>query len=539
MYKLLIVEDEEIIRKVLPVIIDWNSIGIEVVGTAKNGIEALKFIKENRVDLTLTDIRMPVMNGLELARELKKVYPQIKTILLSAYSEFDYARKGIEYGVYGYLLKSSDEDEIKDYFLSLIDILGREELLDREKVEILEEENHWVQREDFFRSVIEGSYGSEKEIACEGYKYKIKLSATATDCLIILIQIDNYGILTSKVCAKGISQIRKLILQQLLQRVEWQNKGFVINTREMMAIIWTSSDRNFNEYIHEIYKAIEDELELLKIPYQVSMSWGVGELVKNLLLLPKSYSSALNALEHRLYMGGGRIIFSCDLHQDHSKILSLNQVDMYVSELEYIVQKSASYEIITFFEDIKVTLIESKIIDKAYIDMFALKLIIALSDSAGSMGVKSELIITKTEHLMKTIGKYETITSMFEQLKTFVVELTNAMEDKGDDHTKRIIGKALAYIRQNYASHISLADVASHVNVHPVYLSRLFRQELNQTFIYKLKEVRIEKAKSLLKDIDLKVYEISTAVGYKKPRYFSEIFKEITGLTPLEYREKY
>jgi two-component system sensor histidine kinase YesM len=257
MYRLLFVEDEDIIRKVFPNIIDWASAGIEISGTARNGQEALKLLETDKVDIVLTDIRMPVMNGLELADRIKRRYPAIKTILLTAYSEFEYARKGIEYGVYGYLLKSIGEEEVTAYFRDLKDTLYRER------------------------------------------------------------------------------------------------------------------------------------------PQE----------------LPEAGKAAVPG------------------HQDD-------------------------------------------------------------------------------------------------------------IPDRIMGHTKKIIDKVVKYLYDNYSRDISLDEAAAYVNVHPVHLSRLFRQELNQTFKYVLTAIRIEKARELLAASNLKVYEVSQAVGYKKPRYFSELFKGVTGLTPLEYREK-
>ena len=126
MYKVVLVEDEEIFRKVLPEIIDWKALGFEIVKIVENGRKALEYLQEEQVDVILTDIRMPVLNGLDLAMEVKNRYPMTKIILLSAFNEFDYARKGIDCGVYGYILKSEGEEEIERYFRNLKKTLDSE-----------------------------------------------------------------------------------------------------------------------------------------------------------------------------------------------------------------------------------------------------------------------------------------------------------------------------------------------------------------------------------------------------------------------------
>jgi YesN/AraC family two-component response regulator len=126
MYKLLIVDDEEIIRNGLAAAVDWQAAGFEVAATAGNGAEALECLRQCAMDVVLTDIRMPIMDGLELSANIKARYPRIKTILLSAYGEFEYAVKAIESSVFGYLLKSDDEEELEIYFRNIKELLDME-----------------------------------------------------------------------------------------------------------------------------------------------------------------------------------------------------------------------------------------------------------------------------------------------------------------------------------------------------------------------------------------------------------------------------
>jgi YesN/AraC family two-component response regulator len=126
LFSILIAEDEEVFRRVLPLIIDWASLGFRIAGTAENGQAALEFCERERVDVVLTDIRMPVLNGIELAMELRLRSPATKVVLLSAFEDFRYARMGIECGVHGYILKSEGEEEIERYFSKLRPVLDAE-----------------------------------------------------------------------------------------------------------------------------------------------------------------------------------------------------------------------------------------------------------------------------------------------------------------------------------------------------------------------------------------------------------------------------
>ncbi|MNV77781.1 Arabinose operon regulatory protein [compost metagenome] len=164
---------------------------------------------------------------------------------------------------------------------------------------------------------------------------------------------------------------------------------------------------------------------------------------------------------------------------------------------------------------------------------------LALFNALGEMGKKSDLFAERTNAIMKEMGYCATIVMIFKKLEVFIVEAFELINEENTVKNRRIVDEALAYIKKNYAEQISLEELARYVNVHPVHLSRLFSKDLGNTFKYLLTEARMEEAKRLLKDINYKVYEISTMVGYEKPRYFSELFRNVTGLTPLEYREKY
>ncbi len=537
MYRLLIVEDEEIIRKALPIIFDWESIGIKVAGTAANGVEALKFLERESVDIVLTDIRMPVMNGLELACEIKSKYPRMKTILLSAYDEFEYARKGIEYGVYGYLLKSSDEDEIKKYFIKLKENLDKELMLDSVGYAASDGSNFWMKREEFIKSILKGDVSKNKdEIIREGRKYKMRLAASGYN--VILVQIDELEILADVVGEQGIRHIRKMLAEQLLDNVEWQNYGFVSNLDDIMCIIWTSSVSDFRGCLDKLFSDIGDELSLYDIERKIDMTWSVGSQQHDILSLPESYADAKRALQYKIYLGGGRIIYSQDFSRDKCNELTLEKIDEFAGQVIFLLDNHQIQRVLGLLDEIEEYLVSNKVRNKEKINVLLMKIMVALSDMAGKVNLYSRHLVEKAGYLMRTISRYETIYAAFEQLKVFAAELAEAAGEKYPSHAMRIVDKAMDYILNNYKENITLEDVAKYVNVHPVHLSRLFKQELDKNFKHIITEIRVAKAKELLKNPSLKVYEIAQAVGYRKPRYFSDLFKEFTGITPLEYRGK-
>src|SRR6056297_635436 len=157
MYRILIVDDEEMIRQGLTQIIDWKEIGFEIAGTARNGSKAIDIILKEPINVVILDIKMPKMNGLEVSRYLYENFPSIKIIILSGYAEFEYAQKTINYNVFSYLLKPSRKDTIKELFLRLKDEM------DNERVESnLQSKGEYLEIKNLFCNLI-GKTGSENE----------------------------------------------------------------------------------------------------------------------------------------------------------------------------------------------------------------------------------------------------------------------------------------------------------------------------------------------------------------------------------------
>jgi len=216
-----------------------------------------------------------------------------------------------------------------------------------------------------------------------------------------------------------------------------------------------------------------------------------------------------------------------DEEKSAAKILSL--------VLELNTEKIAEY-----LQFIRKSFTDCSITDISAVTDFVAKVALTVINEIRKMRVNADdELLRKSSCLIKTVGLCDTIGSALRQLELFLNEVVVLLSGNLEQNSK-IIEEALLYIHSNYSKQILLEDVASHVNLHPVYLSRLFKSETGKTFKRILTEIRIDKAKELLVGtLDSKVYEISEMIGYEKPRYFSSLFKTMTGLTPLEYREKY
>lgn len=533
MYRLLIVEDEEIFRNVLPLIVDWNSIGFEVAGIVENGHKALEILEKVQPDVILTDIRMPVLNGLELAMEVKTRYPGIKVVLLSAFNEFDYARKGIDCGVYGYILKSDGEDEIEDYFAKL------KKVLDEENLRNMAGDEMWRQREVLLKSILEDRTGSG-EANLEKAR-KLGITPYTSGLRIALFQLDEYKYISFRSGVNRAQSINRLIRSYLYKNVEIQNMGIVIGMDDMVCVLWSIPEKAYLQNAVEVFDGLKEELGMLdrNDDEYITVSCAAGSKVLNLQELPGVYHDAREALFYRTHTNGNCIINFDSLPCNSSGVLTFTEETRLLKEIMPVIHGGSTEKILDYLGKLENSFIAAKYTDINIISGFASRLILAIIGDMGKMGVKSDAFFTKSNYIVKELGYCGTTGLVFRKLEGFIIEAFVLLNGENNVQSRKIVDEAVSYIRKNYATQLSLDKTAKHVNVHPVHLSRLFSKDLGETFKRVLMETRIEEAKRLLKDINYRVYEISSLVGYEKPRYFSELFRSMTGLTPLEYREKF
>ena len=540
MFQLLIVEDEELLRKSMCVMIDWENIGIHVAGAVENGVKALEFLQGQSVDIVMTDIRMPAMDGLELACEIQSRYPEIKTVLCSAYNEFAFARKGIEYGVYGYLLKSQDEEEIEDYFDAMCRRLRKEQAYrvspgggEKNALEL------WKTRELFMRELMRPASVNTDFERLRREADRCRMQLDGYPLIAVQILIDDREFLRDELGQDGVGQLEKALDETLLSEVEWKDRGYLLKLADKRIILWNDVEQGFEERLLELKGVLTDELNAFEAKRQVSVTMALGIPVSSIENLGASFRASADALKCRCYLGCGKMIDGRRVKYEE-RTASPADSARWLQQAEKCCGRLDPQKLGELLEEIKEEWISRKITDLHAAEAFCMKLMSLLSDGVRRGGGQNSRLLSRCGEGIHSIAKLDSVGGMFDCLSETCQEvlLSGTEETLDTKQPKKLVQKALEFMRKNYASELSLERTAAFVNVHPVHLSRLFRQETGQTFKEILTQLRIDAAKELLNDLDLRIYEISEMVGYQKPRYFSELFKEITGMTPLEYRER-
>ena len=542
-YKLLIIEDEYEIRNGLINQIDWEEIGFEIAGEAKNGREALDMISSLTPDAIITDIRMPVMDGIELMRRLRESNSKIRIVILSGYKEFEYAKKSIQYGAFGYILKPTRDEEIYDIFKSLKNKLDNDYNIDSEYESYRNKAKVGLTaiKSILIRKLFENNYKEYEKESILGNLIENGMN------------VDNYtGIIT---CAinngrDGIDEevFRNKFYEGILRsntadvNVEISDL-FVAGESSILCFIISSKMPVSRYESINIAEKIKENLEHFIsdiVPQTCCFSVGIGNFYKDIFNIHESYLQSKRALDLKFFLGLGKIAHIDDC-SNFQRIYSTE--DSAETEDEYgLISVIADNIIGLKYEHLKESIsnylnyIRKKTQEPEQIYINTIEMIIILNSRFFEKGISIDKILVENVHT----DIHEIIsTGTFNDLRSYLfdtaVNIANHIEGKIVDDDM-LISQAKRFVNEHYGERITLEDVARFVSMSPTYFSSKFKRKTGQPFIKYLTSVRIEKAKILLIRPNAMIKEVAMDVGFNDIRHFSKIFKKVEGTIPSEYK---
>lgn len=535
--KVFLVEDEYIVREGIKNNIDWEKNGYDFCGEASDGELAFPMISEKRPDIVITDIRMPFMDGIELSRMIKEEYPEIKIIILSGHEEFEYAKAAIQIGVEEYLLKPINGDEL----LQVVNRVAQKIREENESRETLQEgegdENFEYAKRQLLSSLIDDN-ASLSDAMEQGKKIHLNLMAQCYNIMMLKLQRKNKE--------QGFSQ-RILELYKTMEDTLKEQDGQSImfdRAPEGKVILFMGSGeeeirRNMDVFAGQ-FREILPEYE------DVTYFGSVGVPVMRLRELGESYEAASHGFSYRFLTEPNQIVdnhtvfdqtrnekkFSCSIGSVDIQNLDKQKIESFL--------KGGEMDEIHFFveEYMKNTGDAGKnsMIFRQYIvmDMFfaASHFLTQITDGREQLGEPFE----SPEQMQKIVSDLEATVVYIKELFTKVMQVRDAQTT---EHNSDVVENAKKYISENYHDEeLTLNTVAHEVNVSPNHLSAMFSQKTGQTFVKYLTDVRMHRAKELLKCTSKRSNEICEEVGYRDPHYFSHLFKKNVGCSPIQYRER-
>lgn len=531
MKKILIADDEFLVRLGLKTTIDWQEHGYMIVGEAKNGKEALDLFEEFDPDILLTDIRMPLMDGLELIQAVKQRKKSLKSVILTHYDDFSYAQEAIKLGASQYILKS---DLVAENLLNILSKLSAE--IDAENKKTDEKPN---QTEDDLTSDYKLGEELLKKLADEGFKSNEAFLQYFRRCEGIF-KYDYYIIFTGQIedtNNKGfdkdeehfVKTVKNMLNQLLDSRSTWHCN--YINKGQVTCLINTSIEEDSDKLLQYLLNFAVLFKHSLKQFLEADISIGfsvISNLRQEMMTLLKQ---SRIAGKYCFFEPSGITVFdytmleetdvcpriNLDILRNYIKTLQTENINIYINS---VFDKLAGLKQIGYVRDV-------------FIDFISFARIIS-----------AELNLEKGGALNETKFSYTVFDKLnsFEAVKKYVLDIYYTLSEYSSgnkpDGYSYLIRKCIEFIKNNYQKNVTLSEAALAVDVSNSYLSLLFKQETGINFSNYITNYRIEEAKKLLASTNLKIYEIANKVGFESPYYFSKVFKDIMGCTCKDFKNR-
>ena len=534
---MLIVDDEEMTRQGLVRLLAGSQLGLEVVGEADDGATALPLLEKLRPDILFTDVKMARMDGLALAKHARERYPDLEIVFLSGYSEVDYVRSAMRVGAFDYILKPVNFEELEQCFHRVIQRL-EEKRRSRENMQKLQDWIHAelpVMQERFLLSVLKGQAPSGERLQAQLEKLQLPKDRPFSTAAMILDPDE--GALDSCKAFRNDWPLLSVALKNICNEiVQEQFQGLSIDdpfaSKRLVLVLFLYEEGDPSEALMRLGEQIK---AVVKKYLELRVSLGVGSVVDSLQRLKESYTLASQALKHRLYLGGEMVIpYNLSLAPEgdpsEEKLTSGSLRSLLLEEDEgkwkAWVDEQFSHLVrlrstdITFYRNV---------ISRYIFEVYG---VLREQMGEGEEGTLSQ------QSILDQLFHSETLEQMRELLLQYGSNVRDLIRLKNDSATIGMIQQVQKTIRERYSENLTINELAAQVYLTPTYLCLLFRQVTGTTINRYLTNVRMEKAKELLMDLSNKLYDVSYAVGYMNPSYFSRQFKKYVGCLPSEYRNR-
>ena len=530
-YSVLLVDDEEDIIQIIMKKLDWESMGLTIIGHAANGVEALEMAEELTPDIVMTDIKMPYMDGLTLCRKLKELSRTIRVIIFSGFDEFEYAKEAIKMEAEEYLLKPVNAVELKEVFERVKKDLDQEraEKRDTEKLKSYYMESLPVLQESFYMALLEGRIAPEQigrymdsyQVQLQGPYYVVAVLHISQQSLEEESRMDPF--------LQAVS-VRKFAEEQVEDR--WRSR-VVIYLGDIIMISQMHDREEMLEYTNEMDRLCR----MAKKVCNARITAGIGYLCDNLEQLPLSYQGAKQAVSYRVLYGNTRAISISEVEPaEHAE---LNWEDVYSTYIQQIMKKvrigeqdgleKAISQFTEWLSGEQISMQKYRIV--------MMELVAELFRFTASHNLNPENVFGGNGDVYSQVLQMESAEVLDRWLRRVCTNLQNAVMNERQDSTKFFVKNAEEYVKEHFADQdLGVDEVCRKLNVSAAYFSTIFKKETGKTFVRYLTDYRMEKAVNMLMTGNEKTYVIAEKVGYAEPNYFSYVFKKQFGMSPSKYK---
>ena len=534
-HNILIVDDEQLILQGLRARIEYLGIDVDEIFEAENGLMALRLQEEHPIDVVITDIRMPDMDGLELIQEMQKKNNQIKFVVLSGYAEFSYAETAIRLGVKAYLLKPVSNDDLKAAFdkaykemeqtASVRQEVQMKKRMDREK-QVYQQEKAL---NALFSSQEAGAVTREQLCKLCGYDEKMWAGGAESVLYLAILHINKESFEHQRFRPVDHELVRFMI-RNIFEEIQAPCEKLLVNslsdTRQMYGIFIGDDKKKLRMEVERIYLRMRSVLEKKMGIY---LTIGVSRCRSQ--LEGKETSEARQALKQRIIYGKANIYFYEDIRilgEQEFPVSQLHLLEQYIEHNEIFKVKNLVQEI--FSEELV------KKYGSAYLRIMWIRILNLLLHHYERRG-RNAAEIEKMLQNYNLLDRIQSLQEIRQKIIEMVMECVST-ESVADANARSKIQMAIGYIQEHFAENLTVNVLAEHYGMSPNYFSSMFKKEMSRSAVNYITELRINQARELLYHSELSVVDISKKVGYEDSQYFFRVFKKYLGMTPLQYREE-
>lgn len=499
-YQIVIVDDDDVVRNGLAEIVDWKRCGFQVAAVLKDGLEAITYLEEHQVDVVLSDIRMTFVSGLSLAKHIYEKQIPVKVLLISGHQEFELAKEALRYNVQDYLLKPTDLDEVYRVFNALKEQLDQER---SEKNRIAQDKEMWSHMMQYLKDrylphLLFDTFADEEELIRQFEMIGININPKINACASISITW------TSASPVVSVQRALQHSLSEHSSAVTLLPFGPPGNPLTFLAVCADSERGELAEEIGRIFDQASSRLTSL---IGLIINWHVNSVHATMIDFLVEHRAA------RKRIGPLSVAQLQQWKEDKRRWTTCLEAEDYEEAGRLLEQYLVSYggEQIDTVKSMLIQLFGS--MDAVY---------------AADSGSNRLMQLCKSED----IGEIKKIS------KSLIEEMSRRESEGHYETERKVITQAKQYVKTNLGKDITLQEVADHVYLNPVYLSRLFKKETGKSFTDYVTELRMNQAAHLLRNTNMKIYEICEQAGYRDVRHFYKLFKKYSSCSPSEYRER-
>ena len=532
MYNLLIVDDEHLTVEWLRQTIKWDELGICVFDCAYNGEEALEIIKDNPIDILITDIKMPLMDGISLIKHSKALKPDMMVLVLSGFDEFEYAQKALRFGVHDYCIKPIENEKIVGIIKEMVEVLYKRQIekLERLRMDKQIKESLPLLRKSLLKDLLIGDYQRE---AMSNRMSILDMDPHAYfEVMIIRINnlvkvIKDHDELEKAKIINTIMSISRLSFSKL----GLNEDAILTNNDEVVCVLAFSSAHRNMELSSKVASTIQQSIEER---LNITTTIAISRRNKSVYEIKRGYVEAHKAYLKKVLSKGNHIIKYDELSSGDKDFVYPMELEKELVDAVY----NRNMELATTkLKDIFEVIVGQNYHAMKNVHRMMIELVTQINRLLYDVENEVVNVLGEGYDPIQDIHSLDTIDALYEYVNTIITKTIVHLDSK-QDRSDSNIKKAIKYMEKHYDRDISVEDVAQYIHLSNNYFSQLFKNETGQSYIEYLTNMRMDKAKKLLKHKGLKILEVAQKVGYHDSKYFSQVFKKEVGMTPSEYRKQ-